>query len=392
MNAHIAYFLAALPVIWAFNKVGDWSTKWTLGVTFANGAVMVLSALAAALLPYRAKKLYEASPGATFNVGSIPTVTIVGVLGFLLGGFMVAASCSFPSWDRFHQQRVPLHDRGRDGGAPLIIYFVMRSVRQARASRWSTRSRRSHPNRPADPRGGRARSRPIAFGGSVDRARAVVIGGGVTGCSVAYHLARAGWSDVLLLDKGELTSGSTAHAAGLVATFNPSPTMMRFRRYSIDLYRELGVFDEVGSLRFASSPEQLKELERGVSRRARHRLGSELVSAVEASASDAGRLGSRPVRRRLDAEDGFLDPTRRDARLGCGRPRARRADRHGRSRNGIELGPHREVEVLSPRAVISSVRWWSTPPDVGAAWRPWWPRSCRRRRSIIGTRGAAGGP
>ena len=47
-----------------------------------------------------------------------------------------------------------------------------------------------------------------------DRARAVVIGGGVTGCSVALHLARAGWTDVLLLDKGELTSGSTAHAAG----------------------------------------------------------------------------------------------------------------------------------------------------------------------------------
>jgi amino acid transporter len=50
VNAHIAYFLAALPVIWGFNKVGEW-TRWTLGVTFANGAVMVLSALAAALLP-----------------------------------------------------------------------------------------------------------------------------------------------------------------------------------------------------------------------------------------------------------------------------------------------------------------------------------------------------
>jgi glycine/D-amino acid oxidase-like deaminating enzyme len=46
-----------------------------------------------------------------------------------------------------------------------------------------------------------------------ERFRAVVIGGGITGCSVAYHLARAGWSDVLLVDKGELTSGSTAHAA-----------------------------------------------------------------------------------------------------------------------------------------------------------------------------------
>ena len=52
--------------------------------------------------------------------------------------------------------------------------------------------------------------------------RVVIIGGGVAGCSVAYHLARAGWTDVLLLDKRELTSGSTHHAAGLVTQFNPS--------------------------------------------------------------------------------------------------------------------------------------------------------------------------
>ena len=88
-----------------------------------------------------------------------------------------------------------------------------------------------------------------------ERARAVIIGGGITGCSVAYHLARAGWSDLVLLDKGPLTSGSTCHAAGLVTQFNPSPTMMRFRRYSIELYRELGVFETVGSVRIASCAE-----------------------------------------------------------------------------------------------------------------------------------------
>ncbi len=88
----------------------------------------------------------------------------------------------------------------------------------------------------------------------MDRARAVVIGGGVTGCSVAYHLALAGWDDVCLIDKGELTSGSTMHAAGLVTAFNPSPTMMRFRRYSIELYRSLGVFEGVGSLRHRVEP------------------------------------------------------------------------------------------------------------------------------------------
>jgi amino acid transporter len=90
VNAHIAYFLAAIPVIWGFNKVGEW-TRWTLGVTFANGAVMTLSALAAALLPYRAKKVYDASPGARYRIGNLPTVTVVGILGFVFGAFMVLA-------------------------------------------------------------------------------------------------------------------------------------------------------------------------------------------------------------------------------------------------------------------------------------------------------------
>src|SRR6476620_907502 len=98
---------------------------------------------------------------------------------------------------------------------------------------------------------------------SPDRAQVVVIGGGITGCSVAYHLARAGLHDVMLVEKGELTSGSTCHAAGLVTQFNPSATMMRFRRYSVELYRELGVFQTVGSLRIASSPDSLLELRRG---------------------------------------------------------------------------------------------------------------------------------
>jgi hypothetical protein len=90
---------------------------------------------------------------------------------------------------------------------------------------------------------------------STTRARAVVVGGGIAGVSVAYHLARAGWHDVVLLEKGELTSGSTHHAAGLVTQLHGSATMMGFRRYSVALYRELGAFHTVGSVRIASKGE-----------------------------------------------------------------------------------------------------------------------------------------
>ena len=102
----------------------------------------------------------------------------------------------------------------------------------------------------------------------IEQADVVIIGGGVTGCSIAYHLAKlsGGTGKIVLIDKGELTSGSTHHAAGLVTQFNPSETMMKFRRYSIELYNELEVFETTGSLRIASSPEQLAEMRRGVSR------------------------------------------------------------------------------------------------------------------------------
>ena len=135
-----------------------------------------------------------------------------------------------------------------------------------------------------------------------------MVGGGITGASVAYHLAKAGWRDTVLLEKDELTSGSTCHAAGLVTQFNPSATMMRFRRYSIELYEELGVFERVGSLRFASSEESLKELQRGVSRARGIGLDVELISAEESA-----RLMPAITQRSLHGAvwipaDGHLDP------------------------------------------------------------------------------------
>lgn len=100
----------------------------------------------------------------------------------------------------------------------------------------------------------------------MDQARVVVIGGGITGCSVLYHLAKAGWGDAVLLEKGELTCGATCHAAGMLTQFNTSPTIMRMRKYSAQLYRELNAYATVGSVNIASSPEMLKTLKRNVSR------------------------------------------------------------------------------------------------------------------------------
>ena len=70
-------------------------------------------------------------------------------------------------------------------------------------------------------------------------AKVVVIGGGVVGCSVLYHLAREGWTDALLLERSELTSGSTWHAAGGMHTINGDPNVAKLQKYTIDLYKEI---------------------------------------------------------------------------------------------------------------------------------------------------------
>ena len=111
-----------------------------------------------------------------------------------------------------------------------------------------------------------------------DQARVVIIGGGIVGADIAYHLARLGWTDVVLCEKGEIASGESSHAAGLVTQFATSQTLMEFRKYSIELYSGLGLFDHVGSLRVASSEDQLKELQRSVSR-------AKAISAAESPAA-----------------------------------------------------------------------------------------------------------
>jgi dimethylglycine dehydrogenase len=74
----------------------------------------------------------------------------------------------------------------------------------------------------------------------VETARVVIIGGGAVGVSALYHLAKAGWTDCTLLEKTELTAGSTWHAAGNVPTFSTSWAKMNMQRYSTELYAGLG--------------------------------------------------------------------------------------------------------------------------------------------------------
>jgi len=147
-------------------------------------------------------------------------------------------------------------------------------------------------------------------------AQVVVIGGGVVGCSVIYHLTKLGWKDVLLIERSELTSGSTWHAAGGFHTLNADTNMAALQGYTIGLYRELEEITgqscslhHVGGLTLAGTPERMDFLK---SARAMHRhmgLDTELITPAEIRklspiTNTEGILGAL-----YDPLDGHLDPS-----------------------------------------------------------------------------------
>ena len=148
------------------------------------------------------------------------------------------------------------------------------------------------------------------------RARAVVVGGGVGGCSILYWLTRLGWDDVVLVERADLTSGSTFHSAGLVGQLRSSLSLTKMMMESVELYRsleaEVGLetgWHEVGSLRLASSEERMEEIARQAGWAKTFGLPLELVSAREAQelfppmATD-GVLGAAYL-----PTDGYIDPS-----------------------------------------------------------------------------------
>ena len=156
---------------------------------------------------------------------------------------------------------------------------------------------------------------PDAVGETGQSAEVVIIGGGVIGCSIAYHLTRMGWTDVLVLEQFQLTHGATWHAAGLVGQLRPSQNVTRMLQRSIELYDELEAdtgqaidWKKVGSLRIASSNDRMMEFRRAVTTAKSFGLHMQMLTTDETKElfpimSTDGVVGSAY----LDS-DGYVDP------------------------------------------------------------------------------------
>jgi len=204
-----------------------------------------------------------------------------------------------------------------------------------------------------------------------DQAQVVIVGGGIVGANIAYHLAKLGWTDVILFEKGEIASGESSHAAGLVTQFATSQTLMQFRKYSIELYSGLGLFDHVGSLRVASSPEQFLELQRSVSRAKAIGMDVEVISPAEAlrvmpQLSPDNLFGAIHLPR-----DGHLDPYTTTTSMVQFAKQMGVTVHTGVRVTGIELSPKGEVQrvitdhgSVKTQIVVNAAGMWA--PRVAA--------------------------
>jgi 4-methylaminobutanoate oxidase (formaldehyde-forming) len=177
-----------------------------------------------------------------------------------------------------------------------------------------------------------------------DQAQVVIVGGGIVGANIAYHLAKLGWTDVVLFEKGEIASGESSHAAGLVTQFATSQTLMQFRKYSIELYSGLGLFDHVGSLRVASTPDQFKELQRSVSRAKAIGMDVEVISPAEALKIMPQLSGENLYGAIYLPRDGHLDPYTTTTSMARFAKEMGVEIHTGVRVTGIELSPKGEVQ------------------------------------------------
>src|SRR5436190_3646635 len=193
------------------------------------------------------------------------------------------------------------------------------------------------------------------------RARAVVIGGGVGGCAVLYWLTKLGWDDVVLVERAELTSGSTFHSAGLVGQLRGSLSLTKMMMRSVDLYRtleaEVGLdtgWREVGSLRLASSRERMEELDRQAGWAKTFGLPFELISATEARRlfppmSTDGVLGAAYL-----PTDGYIDPSQLTLALAEGARRGGAEIATSTRVNAIRTERNRVAAVETDRGEIAT--------------------------------------
>jgi len=147
-------------------------------------------------------------------------------------------------------------------------------------------------------------------------AKAVVIGGGVVGCSVLYHLAKAGWKDVMLIERSELTSGSSWHAAGGFHTLNGDPNVAKLQAYTVGLYKELEEISGqscslhlTGGVMMADSPERMDFLRMTHARGRCLGMETELITPSEAKAMFPLMDETNFVGALWDPVEGHLDPS-----------------------------------------------------------------------------------